>query len=223
VVLAAGQPGSERAEKALDTLCREYWQPLYTYVRRRGHSPEDAQDLTQEFFARWLKKNLNARADPRKGRFRSFLLASMNHFLADEWQKSKAQKRGAGKVAYVDLERAERLLQSDTQSGLSAELAFDRQWALAVLQLVYTRLEREYRENGKDEVFSALRGVLMGAQPASYKQLSASLKLTEGAIKAAVHRLRHRYRQVLRETVSLTVERPSAVDDELRYLLKTLS
>jgi RNA polymerase sigma factor (sigma-70 family) len=224
VVLTAARSDTTRARAALECLCRAYWFPLYAYVRRRGYSPEDAEDLTQEFFARLLERHRVASVAPEKGRFRSFLLASMNHFLADEWDKARAQKRGGGRVISLDLQTAETRLEQPAANELTAEEAFDRKWALALLEQVYWRLEEEHRQQAKADLFAALRATLAGAgNAAPYAELARQLNLSEGAVKVAVHRLRHRYRELLRETIADTVDQPDEVEEELRYLLRTLA
>jgi RNA polymerase sigma factor (sigma-70 family) len=224
VVLTAGRSDTTRARIALEKLCQTYWYPLYAYVRRRGYSPEDAQDLTQEFFACLLERNAVATVAPEKGRFRSFLLASMNHFLADEWDKARAQKRGGGKVMLLDFQTAETRLGEHTAAGLTPEQAFEQRWAIALLEHVYRQLEQEHREQGKAALFDALRYTLTGSsRSAPYADLARKLDLTEGAVKVAVHRLRQRYRVLLRQAIADTVSSPEEVEDELRYLFRTLA
>ena len=224
VVLSAGGNDTTQAQDALARLCQTYWPPLYAYVRRRGYSPEDAQDLTQEFFARLLARNTVGSARPDKGRFRSFLLASMNHFLADEWDKARAQKRGGGKVISLDLQTAETRLSEASSKELTPEKAYERRWAITLLEQVYQWLEEEHRQQGKTEQFDALRSTLAGkSDSAPYSELAARLGMSEGAVKVAVHRLRQRYRQLLRDTIADTVSGPEEVEDEMRYLFKTLA
>ena len=224
VVLTAGRSDTPRARAALETLCQTYWYPLYAYVRRRGNSPEDAQDLTQEFFARLLEHNRVGNVSPQKGRFRSFLLASMNHFLSDEWDKARAQKRGGGKVTFLNLEDAETKLGEQSAETLTPEMAFERRWAITLLEQVYQRLAQEYARQDKPALFEALRGSLAGAGGmAPYAVLARQLGMTEGAVKVAVHRLRHRYRELLRETIAETVSGLEEVEDELRYLCRILA
>jgi RNA polymerase sigma factor (sigma-70 family) len=224
VVLTAGHRDTPRARAALETLCQTYWPPLYAYVRRRGYSPADAQDLTQEFFARLLGRNAVATVAPERGRFRSFLLASLNHFLADEWDKARAQKRGGGRVISLDLQTAETRLVEASARDLTPEQAFERRWAITLLEQVYRKLEAEYGRDGKGTVFDVLRPALAGAsKDAPYAELARRLDLTEGAVKVAVHRLRRRYRALLRETIADTVSGPDEVEDELRYLFRTLA
>ena len=224
VVLTAGRNDTTRARAALENLCQTYWPPLYAYVRRRGHSPEDAQDLTQAFFARLLERNAVAAVAPEKGRFRSFLLASMNHFLSDEWDKARAQKRGGGKVISLDLQSAETRLGEIPAENFTPEKAFEHRWAITLLEQVYQRLGEEYRAQGKGTLFDALRTTLAGASDAApYAELARQLDMTEGAVKVAVHRLRQRYRALLRDTIADTVSTPDEVEDELRYLFRTLA
>ncbi|MGB8370603.1 MAG: RNA polymerase sigma factor [Limisphaerales bacterium] len=224
VVLTAGRNDTTRARAALENLCQTYWPPLYAYVRRRGHSPEDAQDLTQAFFARLLERNAVAAVAPEKGRFRSFLLASLNHFLSDEWDKARAQKRGGGKVIPLDLQSAETRLGEIPVENFTPEKAFEHRWAITLLEQVYQRLGEEYRAQGKGTLFDALRTTLAGASDAApYAELARQLDMTEGAVKVAVHRLRQRYRELLRDTIADTVSTPDEVEDELRYLFRTLA
>ena len=224
VVLAAGRTDTTRAEDALANLCQTYWHPLYAYVRRRGYSPEDAQDLTQGFFARLLEHNAVSTVSPEKGRFRSFLLASMNHFLADEWDKARAQKRGAGKVISFDTETAETWLEQQPSENLTPERAFELRWAITLLEQVYRRLAEEHRQQGKAELFDALRTTLAGpGNSAPYAELAVRLGMNEGAVKVAVHRLRQRYRALLRETIAETVGNEAEVEEELRYLMRVVA
>jgi len=224
VVLTAGRTDTPRAHDALAKLCQTYWHPLYAYVRRRGHSPEDAQDLTQEFFARLLERNAVSTVSPDKGRFRSFLLASLNHFLSDEWDKARALKRGAGKIVSLDTAYAESWLSQQPSEKMTPEKAFELRWAITLLEQVYQRLMEEHRQQGKGEMFEALRTTLAGpGNSAPYAELASRLGMNEGAVKVAVHRLRQRYRTLLRETIAETVESDSEVEEELRYLFKTLA
>ncbi len=224
VVLTAARSDTTRARAALENLCQTYWHPLYTYVRRRGYSPEDAQDLTQAFFTRLLERNAVATVAPEKGRFRSFLLASLNHFLADEWDKARAQKRGGGKVISLDLQSAETKLGEIPVENFTPEKAFEHRWAITLLEQVYQRLGEEYRAQGKTALFDTLRVSLAGKSDAApYADLARQLNMNEGAVKVAVHRLRQRYRTLLRETIADTVSSPDEVEDELRYLFRTLA
>ena len=217
VLNAAKQGGAVKARLALAELCRLYWYPLYAYVRRRGHSPADAQDLTQAFFARLLEKNWLDAVTPEKGKFRAFLLAAVKHFLANEWDKVQAQKRGGGTIP-VSLD-AETRYQREPLNELSPDRLFDRQWALALLDLVLNRLRDEHDSADKRQLFEALRGTLTGDQPETgYAELGRQLGMNEGAIKVAVHRLRKRYREMLRAEIAQTVSDPGQVAEELRAL-----
>jgi len=225
VVLTAGRSDTTRARAALEQLCHNYWQPLYAYVRRTGHSREEAEDLTQEFFARLLADNSVARADPARGRFRSFLLGSLKHFLAHEWEKASAQKRG-GWVQHIPLafDTAETRCAQPVAPGDTPDRAFDRQWALALLDLVLGRLRREYRDAGREDLFLGLKDTLSGGRAEiPYRELGSRLGLSEGAIKVAAHRLRQRYRELLREEVANTVTGPGEAEQELRQLFAALA
>jgi len=225
VVLHAGRGDSTGAAADLSRLCQTYWYPLYAFVRRRGHPPHDAQDLTQEFFCRLLDGRLLARASPHRGRFRSFLLASLNNFLAHEWEKARAAKRGGGRPALsLDLAAAERRYELEPVDEASPDKAFDKQWALRLLETVLTRLELEYQRQGKAALFAPLKQTLAGTrQSQPYAQLAGTLAMSEGAIKVAVHRLRRRYRELIREEISLTVLAPEEVASEMRHLLDALA
>ena len=225
VVLTAGRTDTTRARGALERLCQTYWYPLYAYVRRRGYSPEDAQDLTQEFFARLLEHNWIGRADQQRGRFRSFLLSAMNHFLADEWDKARAQKRGGG-IAPVPLQfdAAETRYSHEPADPVTPEQNYERRWALTLLDEVLRRLRTEYEQEGRGELFAALHPCLVGdrsSQP--YAELAVKLGISEGTVKSTVHRLRQRYRQLLRDEIAQTVAEPGEVDEELRHLFAVLS
>jgi len=224
VVLKAGHSDTTRARAALEQLCRNYWQPLYAYVRRSGHSREEAEDLTQEFFARLLAQNTVARADPARGRFRSFLLAALKHFLANEWEKAHAQKRGGGaKLLPLEFDTAETRCAQPAAPGDAPDRAFDRQWALALLEVVLARLREEYANSGRDGLFLTLKETLSGGRAAiAYRELGARLGLSEGAVRVAAHRLRRRYRELLREEIANTVVGPEEVEQELRELFAAL-
>ena len=224
LVLSARDKKSPQSAEALEKLCRAYWYPLYAYVRRTGQSKENAEDLTQAVFARVLERNAVAAVAPEKGRFRSFLLASLNHFLSDEWDKARAQKRGGGKVISFDLQSAETRLVEIPVENFTPEKAFEHHWAITLLEQVYQRLGGEYRAEGKGTLFDALRTTLAGASDAApYAELAKQLGLSEGAVKVSVHRLRQRYRGLLRDTIADTVSGPDEVEDELRYLFRTLA
>jgi RNA polymerase sigma-70 factor (ECF subfamily) len=225
VVLAAGRGDSTRAQNALARLCQTYWYPLYAYVRRRGHSPHDAQDLTQEFFTRLLEHQSLAAADPNRGRFRSFLLSSLDHFLAHEWQKGQAQKRGGGRqMLSLDLAMAEQRYDLEPADTSSPDKLFDKHWAGALLEEVLNQLEAEYRQAGRAELFAALKQTLTGTRESQpYAVLAAQMSMNESALKVAVHRLRKRYRQLLRAEIVHVVADPDQADDELRHLFAALA
>lgn len=222
---AAGRSDTTTAHAALEKLCRTYWYPLYAYVRRRGHSPEDAQDLTQEFFAHLLGGRSFAGADPELGRFRSFLLTAMNHFLTDEWKKAKAKKRGGGcQVLSLDWATAEERFDLEPADKLAPDKVFEKQWALALLAEVLNRLETEYQQQRKTELFAALKQTLMGSRESQpYADLAASLGMNESAVKVAVHRLRKRYRELIREEIAGTLDCTQDIEQEMRYLFRSLA
>ena len=224
VVLTAGHSDTSRARTALEQLCRNYWQPLYAYVRRAGHSREEAEDLTQEFFARLLARNSVAQADPARGRFRSFLLSALKHFLVNEWDKARAQKRGGGaQVMPLRYDTAETRCGQAVAPGDTPDRAFDRQWALALLEVVLGRLRGEYVAAGRERMFEGLKDTLGGGRAEiPYRELGAQLGMSEGAVKVAAHRLRARYRELLREEIANTVAGPEEVEGELRELFAAL-
>ena len=224
VVLTAGHSDTPRARAALEQLCRNYWQPLYAYVRRAGYSREEGEDLTQEFFARLLASNSVARADPARGRFRSFLLASLKHFLVNEWEKARAQKRGGGAdLIPLEFDTAETRCVQPIAPGDSPDRAYDRQWALALLEVVLSGLRREYRKAGREDLFLGLKDTLGGGRAEiPYRELATRLGLSEGAVKVAAHRLRRRYCELLREEVANTVAQPGEGEEELKALFAAL-
>lgn len=205
-------------------LCRIYWYPLYAFVRRRGHGVQDAEDLTQEFFVRLLAKDQLAAVAPEKGKFRAFLLVSLKHFLANAWDRSKAQKRGGGKSTIVwNVLAAEQRYALEPVDHMTPERLFERQWALAVLDRVLVRLQAEYVVQHGDALrFEALKPFLTtGRKEIGYAEAAARLGMTEGAFKVAVHRMRRQYRQLLQEEIAQTVaspDEPGEIDDEIRYL-----
>lgn len=225
VVLAAGHDDTSMARDALAYLCQTYWYPLYAYARRRGCSPQDAQDLAQEFFARLLERNWIAQADRQRGRFRTFLLSSMQHFMANEWHKARAQKRGGARpVLSLDDDSPERRYLLEPADKDTPETLYERSWAMALLNGVLDRLESEYRRDGKAAWMKAMRPVLTaGKGGIDYAGISARLGITEAAARVAAHRLRHRYRQLIRAEVAGTVESPGEVEAEMRHLFQALS
>lgn len=223
VVLAAGQADSEDAGAALDELCRTYWFPLYAYVRRRGHNPEEAQDLTQEFFLRFLERKYLRLADSTRGRFRSFLLTSLKNFLINEWEKTRAAKRGNGHSFHPwDLDDAERRYLAEAGGDLTPDRLFERRWAVAVVEHTQSRLRGEYEAANKLALFDGLKDQVWGDPAGSYSDLAGRLHTTEGALRIAAHRMRERFRTLLREEVAHTAANPAEVDDELRYLVSLL-
>ncbi len=225
MVLSAGASDDAEAQNALATLCQTYWYPLYAYVRRRGYSAHDAQDLTQAFFAQLLERKSVASADPQRGRFRSFLLTAMNNFLASEWEKARAKKRGGDyQMLSLDLAAAEHRYDLEPLEKSSPDKVFEKQWALALLNEVLDKLEEEYRRENKAEFFAALKQTLAGAREAQpYEALAGRLNMNEGAIKVAVHRLRKRYRELIRLEITRIVASPDEAKDELRHLLEVLA
>jgi RNA polymerase sigma-70 factor (ECF subfamily) len=224
-VLAAADAQSERASAALASLCRTYWYPVYVYVRRAGRSREDAQDLTQEFFARVLQKRYLDAADPEKGRFRSFLLVVLKGFLANEWDRANRQKRGGGcEILSLDADTTEERYRAEPADDATPERAFERRWATTLLEQVLDRLEKELVNAGKGEFMAALKPFLIGEQERNaYEQVALRLGMTEGAIRVAVHRLRQRYRELLRFEIAQTVSRPEEIDGEIRHLFAAVS
>ncbi len=222
VVLAAQRASdTTRAREALATLCRDYWYPLYAFVRRRGYPPHDAQDLTQEFFASLLEAKATA-ADPRRGRFRSYLLGALKHFLANDWNRQQAQKRGGGqRLVEWDALDPEARYAMEPADQTDADLLFDKRWALDLLDRAMKRLRAEFAAKNDEAVFDALKDTLTGAEPPR-EELARRLGMTEGALKVAIHRLRQRYREVLRSEIAETVDSPADVDDEMRHLAAVL-
>lgn len=225
VVITAGRSDTTRAQRALEHLCRTYWYPLYAYVRRRGHSQPDAQDLTQGFFAHLLEKQSLTRADPERGRFRTFLLTALNHFLVNEWKKGQAEKRGGGHpVLSLDWAAAEQRFDLEPADPAAPDRAYDKQWALTLLGEVLNRLEAEYQSEGKPDLFAALKDTLLGSRESQpYVELAAKLGMNEGAVRVAVHRLRKRYRGLIREEIAHTLEHPQEIEAELRHLFQSLA
>jgi len=225
VVLAATRDGSPESAAALETLCRAYWYPLYVCARRFGHSPQDAQDLTQEFFCRLLEKGWLCTADPAKGRLRTFLITALQRFMAKEWRRASAQKRGAGiRQVPIDTAFAETRYAADSAGQLTPEEAFDRQWALTLLDLTVQRLQAEFTAAGKASDFDALKGCLVAAHGAiDYRSIARQLQASEGAVRVAVHRLRKRFRELYREEISHTLSENTDLEAELRYLGQVLA
>lgn len=225
VVLRAGQQDTTRATIALEQLCRTYWYPVYVYVRRRGSNSHDAEDLTQGFFAHLLPSSFLANADRERGRFRSFLLTALNHFLADEWDRLNTQKRGGGQqIISLEVESAETRYQMEPADNLTPEKVYEQRWAKTLLSNVIERLRKEYEADGNGPLFASLKSSLTKARAAvPYPELAIQLNMTEGALRVSVHRLRQRYREVLRAEIANTVASSAEVDEELRYLFRVLA
>jgi RNA polymerase sigma-70 factor (ECF subfamily) len=220
VVLAAGQGDSAHAANALEQLCRTYWYPLYAYVRRQGNTPQEAEDLTQEFFARFLESQALRAASPERGRFRSLLLASLNHFLTNEWKRAGTLKRGGGiSFLLLDQAAAEDRYRLEPVNDLTPEKIFERRWALTLLDQVLTRLRNECEADGKAGLFDQLRGFLSYTSDLqSYAEVAAQFGTSEPALRQAVRRLRQRYRELMRAEIAQTVSSPQEIDDEIRHL-----
>ena len=225
VVLAAGKTNTPHSIEALEELCRSYWYPLYAYVRRKGHGLEDAQDLTQAFFARLLEKNYVAQADRERGRFRTFLLAALAHFLADEWDKARRLKRGRGReIISFDAASAEERYRLEPIDQLDAAKLYERRWVTTLFDQVLARLEQEFRDSGKGGLFEGLKSSLIAEDAGlSYAELGAQLGLKEDAVKQSVHRMRRRYRELFCEEIAQTVAGPGEVEDELKPIFAVLS
>jgi RNA polymerase sigma-70 factor (ECF subfamily) len=225
VVVAAGQRDSARSAEALEVLCRQYWPPVYAFIRRRGHGPDDAQDLTQEFFSRLLERNYVESADAAKGRFRTFLLTAVTRFLVNERERAQAQKRGGSRVHFsLDDLTPEEGVRNEPAEIATPETIYERRWAETVLEAVLARLRQEYESAGERERFEILKPFLAGEkQPKAGTQLVAQLGITESSAYSAVHRLRKRYGELLREEIAHTVNRPEEIEEELRYLVRVLS
>lgn len=225
VVLAAGGSKSPEADGALEKLCSTYWYPLYAYLRRKGHSPEDSQDLVQEFFARLLEKDLLAKADRNLGKFRSFLLGCLENFLLNEWQKSRAAKRGSGQtpISLDEVDAEERYRMESATEETPATL-YEKSWARVVLDTAQRRLRQEYESSGQSSRYEKLRDLLTARPDAeSYASIAAQLKVSESAVAAIIHRFRQRYGELVRQAIAETVSTASEVDEELRHLLSLAS
>ena len=224
-VIAAGRGGSPEAEVAIEELCRTYWFPLYVYVRRQTPTREDAEDLTQAFFARFLEKNYLENLTAQKGKFRAFLLAALKHFLANEWDRANRQKRGGGVAPLsLDWQDAEARYQIEPADNLSPDKLYDRAWAVTLLEKVLGRLQDEHATEDQARLFGQLRGFLMvGTNAIPYPEAAARLNLSEGAARVAVHRLRRRYRELLRDQISQTLAEPAQVAEEMKTLFSAFA
>lgn len=224
IIAAARDIGAgSKYKRAMSELARSYWPPLYAYLRRRGHAPEEAEDLTQAFFAKLIERNDLKSVDSAKGKFRSFVLAALKHFVSNERDKARARKRG-GDVQIISLTsgEAESKYNLDPVDASTPEQVFNREWAVTILNRVVEKLQDEYRKRSQLEIFEALHGTLTGGITAGYATLAGKLGTTEGALQVAAHRLRKRYREMLRDEVAQTVSDPALVDEELRELLNCL-
>ena len=225
VVLHAGRKSSPQSDRALSELCQTYWYPLYAFVRRKGKTKEDAEDLVQAFFEKFLEKNYLEGLSAERGKFRAFLLASLKHFLANEWDKSQRQKRGGGVTHLsLDWQSADERFHLDPPDQSSPDKTFDREWALALLERVILRLREECVNDGKEKLFGQAKGFLMvGEAAVPYAQAAQALNVDEGAVRVAVHRLRARYRALLRDEIAQTLDDPAQVAEELRSLQAALA
>ena len=224
-VLAAGATTSSASAAALERLCRTYWYPLYAFVRRKGYGPQDAEDLTQGFFARFVEKRYLDDVSREKGKFRTFLLCSLNHFLANEWDRSQRIKRG-GQVTFLSLETtcAEERYGLEASAAESPDHLFDRRWAQTMLQVVLARLRNEFEAGGKRERFEELKPfLLVEPEAGAYADTGARLEMSQQGMKSAVHRLRQRFRELFREEIAHTVATRQQIDEELRYLVRLMT
>ena len=223
LVVAAGDPNRKETRSALVSLCENYWYPLYAYLRRRGYPADQAQDLTQEFFIRVLEGRYLDRADPEKGRFRSFILTSLKFFLADEADRQRALKRGGGLLVPLEFCSGEERYQREPAHDQTPERIFERRWALSMIDRVVERLREEFVHHGRPEHFERLKVFLLGQSDAPYAALAREMNTSEGALKVAIHRLRKRYRDLFRQEIADTVADPADVESELRYLAAVLT
>jgi len=225
VVLVASQSESPQAAKALEKLCSAYWYPLYVFVRRQGNNPEDAQDLTQDFFFRLLQKDCLLRADRDRGKFRTFLLGSLKNFLVNEWKRAGRLKRGGGvEFLPIDTNLAEDRYAEEPGKDASPDTAYERRWAITLIERVLATLRQEYSLADKARLFDELKGFIWGDKStASYAEIAGHLNVSAGTVKVAMYRLRQGFRELLRAEIAHTVARPEDVDDELRYLISILN
>jgi RNA polymerase sigma factor (sigma-70 family) len=224
LVAAAGDHQRPDSRRALASLCEAYWYPLYVYARHSGDSPEEAQDHTQEFFARFLEHEYFDRADPERGRFRSFLLSSFKHYRSDEADRSRAQKRGSGRSPLpFEVSKGEEMYVREPSHDETPERIYERRWAHTLLDRVITRLREEFVRHGRLEHFQKLKSCLHGEPDLPQAELARQLETTEAALKVGIHRLRKRYRDLVRAEIADIVADPSEIDAELRYLINVLS
>jgi RNA polymerase sigma-70 factor (ECF subfamily) len=224
LILRAGEKAPE-SRQALESLCKIYWPPVYTYIRRRGHDHDTALDLTQGFFTQLLEKNYLRSADRSRGKFRSFLLTSAKNYLANEWDKQQAQKRGAGRASFsLDQENGSAIHRIEPVDTATPEKNFERSWALTLLEHVLTRLQQEMKTARSEEYFEQLKACLMGeGLDASYKDIAHNLGVSEAALKTRIHRMRRRFGELLYDEVQQTLASPDQAENEIRYLLTILS
>ena len=225
LVLKAGNPLSPESAVSLEKLCRDYWYPLYAYVRRQGRTAHEAQDLTQEFFSRLLESQALGDLHPDKGRFRSFLIASLNHFLANEWKHSQRQKRGGGHRHFsLDEKDAEGRYLHEPTDQFTPENAFERRWAETLLQSVLSRLRDEWEKNGTPRHFDEMKSFLIeGKDAPSFAEMALRLQVTEASLKWSVHQLRKRYGEIFHEEIARTVSGPDEIEDEIRHLFTVMA
>ncbi len=223
VLAAAAAPGHRR--EAMEGLCRTYWYPLYAYIRRGGHDADRAQDLIQSFFARFIEKGDVASAERGRGRFRSFLLGSLKHFLANEWDRSRAAKRGGGRAPLsIDADLAEKRYAAEPYHEITPERVYERRWAITLLGEVFARLRSHYATEGREQLFDRLKPFITAGDGATpHAEVAGELGMTHGAVKVAVHRLRRRYAETLRAAVADTVQTADDVEDELKDLFRSVS
>jgi RNA polymerase sigma-70 factor (ECF subfamily) len=221
VVLSAGDSASPNSHEALERLCRTYWLPLYTFIRRKGYSPADAEDLVQDFFAAFLEKGCVGRADPARGRFRTFLLSSLQNFLHNAQDRLVALKRGGGqRHLSLDVAATEERYRVELQESMTPEKAFEKRWAATLLQEVLDRVREDFKRLGRAELFEQLKGHIWADDDAvPYAQLGMGLGMTPLALKVTVHRLRQRFGERLRDEIAHTMSEPGQVEDEIRYLM----
>ena len=225
VILTARDGNESQTHDALSRLCEAYWYPLYAYLRRRGFASSDAEDITQSFLAYLLSKDFLARVKPEHGKFRSFLLASLNHFVSDHLDKEHRQKRGGGqRILSLDAAHAEQRYGLEPADEMDPQKIFERRWALTLVEAALRRMESEAASAGKLELFHRLKTALVGERSAlSYSEIGQSAGLSEGAIKVAAHRMRQRFRELFREEIAQTVSQPGEIEEEIQFLFQVLS
>jgi RNA polymerase sigma-70 factor (ECF subfamily) len=220
VVLAARDGSPEQAARAWERLCTSYWYPLYAYLRRTGHAPHDAQDFTQSFLARMIERRDLASVVRERGKFRSFLLGLLKHFLSDEWKRASAQKRGGGQqLVSIDEEAAESKYRIDPAHHTTPDVEFDRQWGFTVLERVLERLRKSYEERERGDLFAALQPALGGGVTMKYADIAGALGVSENTVKVAAHRLRKEFGEILRDEIAQTVSDEREIDEEIRQLI----